>query len=434
MAASSAVVSPRPATIDQFSSTAEKEGWLRDYGLRIDWAELLTLDAELRKYSDDDGVVDWTLPGSRRAATAACLKWHFGIAPWSCGAGRLVPVLPNRLAYLTWIRDELCPRLKRPLRGLDVGAGASCVYPLLGAKCYGWSFVATESDDEAFRLATANAEGVPTIRVVKVESKIPPEIPRGGDFDFSMCNPPFFSDDEDRFGACGGSERPDGQRATASRTETLVDGGDLAFVRSLLLLDDDDDHQRVRGWTTSLLGRKSSYDAILADLKDRETVVWRSSSFTLGRTSRWLVAWTGDPTLVCDAFHFTVTLETRALIDRLRDFLTMKKYVVVKATGDDKDEDDKDEADYDVVAGEDGIVRARSKSKANADLDVTQTASSVNVALAFEDDRRTPSVRAIVASFNKFRDAMPGEIARTNRRWRRKRLKGDSSSSETAAS
>ena len=36
------------------------------------------------------------------------------------------------------------------------GTGASCVYPLLGAKLNGWRFLATEIDEEAVRFASEN--------------------------------------------------------------------------------------------------------------------------------------------------------------------------------------------------------------------------------------------------------------------------------------
>lgn len=32
------------------------------------------------------------------------------------------------------------------IRGLDIGTGASAIYPLLGAKVYGWAFIATDID------------------------------------------------------------------------------------------------------------------------------------------------------------------------------------------------------------------------------------------------------------------------------------------------
>ncbi|CAN0142790.1 unnamed protein product, partial [Hapterophycus canaliculatus] len=41
-------------------------------------------------------------------------------------------------------------------RGVDVGTGASCIYPLLGAKVAGWSFLATEIDPVSAEWADKN--------------------------------------------------------------------------------------------------------------------------------------------------------------------------------------------------------------------------------------------------------------------------------------
>lgn len=41
-------------------------------------------------------------------------------------------------------------------RGVDVGTGASCIYPLLGAKVAGWSFLATEIDAVSAEWAEKN--------------------------------------------------------------------------------------------------------------------------------------------------------------------------------------------------------------------------------------------------------------------------------------
>ena len=42
------------------------------------------------------------------------------------------------------------------VRGLDVGVGASCIYPLLGAALNGWAFVGTDVTDEALAWARYN--------------------------------------------------------------------------------------------------------------------------------------------------------------------------------------------------------------------------------------------------------------------------------------
>lgn len=68
--------------------------------------------------------------------------------------GQLCPTVPNRANYIHWIDDLLlgCPAPWHatttssrpvPVRGLDIGTGANCIYPLLGASMHGWHFVGT---------------------------------------------------------------------------------------------------------------------------------------------------------------------------------------------------------------------------------------------------------------------------------------------------
>lgn len=49
------------------------------------------------------------------------------------------PLYPHNQSDSTHFRGPPC-------KGIDVGTGASCIYPLLGAKVAGWSFLATETD------------------------------------------------------------------------------------------------------------------------------------------------------------------------------------------------------------------------------------------------------------------------------------------------
>lgn len=56
--------------------------------------------------------------------------------------------MPNRSNYIHWIEDllssEIIPKINSNadnIRGFDIGTGANCIYPLLGASLLGWSFV-----------------------------------------------------------------------------------------------------------------------------------------------------------------------------------------------------------------------------------------------------------------------------------------------------
>jgi RNA methyltransferase len=50
------------------------------------------------------------------------------------------------------------------IAGLDIGCGASLIYPLLGAALNGWRFAAVDVTDEAIDGATANADANPHLR------------------------------------------------------------------------------------------------------------------------------------------------------------------------------------------------------------------------------------------------------------------------------
>lgn len=72
---------------------------------------------------------------------------------------KLIPTVPLRLNYILWIEDLLSISKKDgEIRGIDIGCGASCVYPLMAAKKYGWKMIATEIDDASLEYARGNVQ------------------------------------------------------------------------------------------------------------------------------------------------------------------------------------------------------------------------------------------------------------------------------------
>lgn len=56
--------------------------------------------------------------------------------------------MPNRLNYIHWVEDLLASDIipsssadGDTKKGFDIGTGANCIYPLLGASVLGWKFV-----------------------------------------------------------------------------------------------------------------------------------------------------------------------------------------------------------------------------------------------------------------------------------------------------
>ena len=64
--------------------------------------------------------------------------------------------------YLLWIEDLINANASSgadgsEIAGLDVGVGASCVYPLLAAKRFGWRMHGTDIDSENLSSARHDA-------------------------------------------------------------------------------------------------------------------------------------------------------------------------------------------------------------------------------------------------------------------------------------
>lgn len=67
--------------------------------------------------------------------------------------------MPNRLNYIHWIEDllasDIIPTTKADSevkKGFDIGTGANCIYPLLGASVFGWKFVGSGTYSFSFAL------------------------------------------------------------------------------------------------------------------------------------------------------------------------------------------------------------------------------------------------------------------------------------------
>jgi 23S rRNA (adenine1618-N6)-methyltransferase len=87
----------------------------------------------------------------------------------------------HRINYVCWLSELVS--LSRPASSeagpsgdavtcFDIGVGASCIYPLLGARMHGWRFIASDVDRESVDCAQMNVmrnELQTQIQIVHVE-------------------------------------------------------------------------------------------------------------------------------------------------------------------------------------------------------------------------------------------------------------------------
>ena len=153
------------------------------------------------------------VPPRLQALVALCrvLLWHdFGVR-WTLPAHSLCPTVPSRLNYLLWLDDLLIgagvARGDHAILGIDIGTGASCIYPLLGVAHFGWRFIGTEVDAISVAAARHNVDLNAWSKHIEIRLVESPKL--NGEVEqpppilatvlgptetahFCMCNPPFY--------------------------------------------------------------------------------------------------------------------------------------------------------------------------------------------------------------------------------------------------
>lgn len=152
----------------------------------------------------NEKTIDFSNPLSVYHLNKALLLHHFQLQAWNIPNKYLIPGIPGRAAYIYKCAQFLAKQNggKTPMGSdhtiLDIGTGANMVYPIVGIKEYGWSFVGTDIEQEAIDIAKAIADINPslknkiTFRLQETHSRIFDQVVNGSDnFILSICNPPF---------------------------------------------------------------------------------------------------------------------------------------------------------------------------------------------------------------------------------------------------
>jgi len=129
---------------------------------RYDFSKLIKSSKQLEQYVKknkyDDLSIDFHSNDAVIALNEALLK-HFYQIDWKIPKKYLCPPIPGRVDYIHYIADllshsnsEIIPKGKK-VQGLDVGIGANCIYPIVGNRSYGWSFIGSEIDNVSIQNA-----------------------------------------------------------------------------------------------------------------------------------------------------------------------------------------------------------------------------------------------------------------------------------------
>lgn len=210
---------------------------------------------------------------------------------------------------MLWIED-LVKETRDPsgtpdVVGVDVGTGASAIYPLLCCQLQStWKFYALEADPVSLKHAQDNI-GLNDLddRITTLHSDVEdPSLLTQHEFfkrsdnvlaTFTMCNPPFYESAEDiQRSAEAKSEEASGS-CTGSLAEMITPGGEIAFTK--LLIQESLILRTKVQWYTTMLGKISSIRASIDTLKSHEINNYIVTEFLQGKTRRWAIGWSFAP-------------------------------------------------------------------------------------------------------------------------------------------
>lgn len=248
--------------------------------------------------------IDFSNPLAVKALNKAILLLFYNIE-WDIPNDYLCPPIPGRADYIHHVADLLSIFNKgvipqgKSIRILDIGVGANCIYPLIGHKEYGWSFVATDIDPIAISIANGIIEKNNLANAIKFRLQASPQNIFKGvveiteAFDISMCNPPFHISASV---AKAGTTRKNKNLRIKTQSlnfggksnELWCPGGEVAFITQMIK---ESVHVNCK-WFTTLVSKASSLSSIYRTLDKVTPTEVRTLDMSQGQKKSRIVAWT----------------------------------------------------------------------------------------------------------------------------------------------
>uniref|UniRef100_UPI004049F6CD 23S rRNA (adenine(1618)-N(6))-methyltransferase RlmF n=1 Tax=Fulvivirga sp. TaxID=1931237 RepID=UPI004049F6CD len=276
--------------------------------LNISNPELKTF-VKPNKYGDDS--VDFSNPAAVKLLNKALLNHYYGIKHWEFPERNLCPPIPGRADYLHYMADLLgssnfgnIPKGSKII-GYDIGMGANCIYPIIGAIEYDWNFIGSDIDAKSVKSAQNIVDSNPTLSG-KIDCWLQENpkdffygiIGKEDKIDFSICNPPFHaSAEEAQQGTARKVKNLTGKEAknpalnfAGISNELICDGGEYKFVNNMIR--ESKKFSTNCFWFSSLVSKQSNLKSIYQSLDKFEAVEVKTIPTGTGNKSSRIVAWT----------------------------------------------------------------------------------------------------------------------------------------------
>ena len=282
---------------------------------KYDLSALTICNPELKKYivpnkSGGDSI-DFSNPLAVKVLNRALLNHYYGIENWEFPDENLCPPIPGRADYIHHIADILAENNfgKIPTGEnvicLDVGLGASCIYPIVGVTEYDWTFIGSDIDPNAIASAQNIIDSNASLKN-RVECRLQENssdvfygiVSKEEKIELTICNPPFHASIED---AQKGSRRKaknlSGKNVKSPRlnfsgiaSELVCEGGENQFIQNMIR--ESLEFSKTCYWFSTLVSKQSNLKGIYRLLENSAATQIKIVPMGTGNKSSRIVAWT----------------------------------------------------------------------------------------------------------------------------------------------
>ena len=261
------------------------------------------------KYGDDS--VDFSNPVAVKLLNKALLNYYYGIKNWEFPDENLCPPIPGRADYIHHIADLLCennygniPKGEK-IVCFDIGVGANCIYPIIGATEYDWNFIGSDIDKKPIATAQKIVDANPSLKN-KIDLRVQKDpkdvfygiISRENKIDLSICNPPFHASiEEAKKGTSrkiknltGKDEAKPKLNFSGVSNELVCDGGEHKFIHNMV--KESLRFSKNCFWFSTLVSKQSNVKSISKALEEAGVNQFKNIPMGTGNKSSRILAWT----------------------------------------------------------------------------------------------------------------------------------------------
>ncbi len=254
-------------------------------------------------------TIDFANPDAVFQLNKALILHHYRLDYYALPAGYLCPAVPGRADYLCHLKSIMDETPKPTYRVLDIGTGANCIYPIIGAQHFDWKMVGVDIHETSIISARKIVKGTKNL-AQKIEIRhqennaniFVESIKEGEYFDATICNPPFHSSEAD---ATKGTTRKRNNLAKTSSNaeqektlnfggkanELWCNGGEALFVKRMI--KQSYTYKKQVGVFTTLVSKKATLNKLYKQL-DKAKAKHGTKIMKFGNKESRILFWSFD--------------------------------------------------------------------------------------------------------------------------------------------